>query len=47
MQELSHAPSTEARSDWWVMKVPLEQLVLLELHQVLHGSWQPVLCRIP
>lgn len=45
-QELSYNRSTEALPDWWVQNVPLERLMLLELHHVGQGSWQPVLARM-
>ncbi|GJE92921.1 hypothetical protein PsYK624_090800 [Phanerochaete sordida] len=46
LQELGQQSSTETATDWWASQVPLEQLVLLELHQVLRSSYQPVLCLI-
>ncbi|GJE92918.1 hypothetical protein PsYK624_090770 [Phanerochaete sordida] len=46
LEELSHKSSSEAAPDWWATQVPIDQLVLLELHQVMLSSWQPILCRV-
>lgn len=43
VQDMSTVRSTEADQSWWLNRIPLNQLVLLEIRNVSPGSWQPVI----
>ncbi|GJE92941.1 hypothetical protein PsYK624_091000 [Phanerochaete sordida] len=46
LKEMSVTASSEGRADWWISRVGVESLVLLEARRTGPGTWQPVLCRV-
>lgn len=45
IKDFSSVRSSERNPSWWISRIPLNQLVLLELRNVSRGSWQPVILR--